>query len=162
MSKGSSFYSQLVGNPDELGPVADAFDYYMQQYTLGEAEVNTLMQRGKRLEEAARQLPGIVSHRYGQLQEIEQIIKYLEYREKHLLGKKRRMFREHYNRDLTDVMVERYAESDPELLDLAEVRNMFALVRNKFLGLTKHHECLHFQLTNMTKLRVAGIEDTVL
>ena len=34
-----------------------------------------------------------------------------------------------------------------------------ALLRNKFLGLTKGYEYLHFQIGNIIHLRKAGIED---
>ena len=116
-----------------------------------------LVQDRKTIFDASRYIPGIWSHRYAQLQEIEQIFTILENREKRLLGEKRRLYREHYNRDLLDSMVEKYAETDPNVLDLAELRNMFAVVRNKFLALTKYHESLHFQLNNLTELRAKGI-----
>lgn len=155
----SKWYSKLTSDPDDLSPIADAYDYYMQQYEDGQAEAKALMKRGARVEEASARLPGICGHRFAQLQEIEQIMHFLENREKRLIGIKRRLFREHYNRELTDSMVEKYADTDSEVLELAEIRNMFALVRNKFLALTKHHEYLHFQISNITKLRAQGIED---
>jgi hypothetical protein len=157
-----NWYSKLTSDPDDLSPIADAYDYYIEQYEQGVHESNALVKRGNRVEQASTLLPGISGHRFAQLQEIEQIIGFLENREKRLLGAKRRSFREHYNRELTDSMVEKYAETDPDVLDLAEIRNMFALARNKFLSLTKHHEFLHFQLTNITKLREKGIEGTLL
>lgn len=157
-----NWYATLTAAPDDLSPVADAYDYYMEQYHDGFRETNALVKRGERVEEAAARLPGISGYRFAQLQEIEQIMGFLENREKRLLGIKRRLFREHYNRELTDSMVEKYAETDPDVLDMAEIRNMFALVRNKFLSLTKHHEYLHFQLSNITKLRENGIEGTLL
>jgi hypothetical protein len=157
-----NWYSRLTSNPDDLSPIADAYDYYMEQYEDGVQESNALVKRGERMDEASTRLPGISAYRFAQLQEIEQIIGFLENREKRLLGAKRRAFREHYNRELTDSMVEKYAETDPDVLDMAEIRNMFALARNKFLALTKQHEYLHFQLTNLTKLREKGIEGTLL
>jgi hypothetical protein len=154
----SQWYAMLIGDPDDLSPIAEAYDHYLQQYEEGAAEAKELVRRGVEVADACRRLPGIAGYRYAQWQEIEQIMGFLEHREKRLLGAKRRTFREHYNRELNDSMVERYAETDPEVLEIAEVRNMFALVRNKFLALTKEHEYLHFQLSNIAKLKDKGIE----
>lgn len=157
-----NWYGMLVGDSSDLAPLTPAYAYYMEQYEDGVAETDALTKRGEKVEDASLKLPGLSGHRFGQLQEIEQIMAFLENQEKRLLGVKRRLFREHYNRELTDSMVEKYSESDPEILDMAEIRNMFALVRNKFLALTRYHEKLHFQLTNITGLRKQGIEGTLL
>lgn len=154
----NKWYVKLLGDPDDLSPVTDAYDHYMQQYEAGRAEADSLVRPSNQVADAARKLPGEAAYRYAQLQEIEQIMAFLENREKRMIGVKRRKFREHYNRELNDSMVEKYAETDPEVLDLAEIRNMFALVRNKFLALTKHHEYLHFQISNIAKLKDKGIE----
>jgi len=37
--------------------------------------------------------------------------------------------------------------------------NEFALIRNKFIGLSKAIDSKQFQINNVTKLRVAGMED---
>lgn len=161
MTRITEWYSRLMAAPDDYGVVIDAYEHYMEQYDEGVAEANEMVKDGPKMAaDSAMKLPGIAGYRYAQLQEIEQIIGFLENREKRLLGAKRRQFREHYARELTDSMVEKYAETDLDLLDLAETRNFFALVRNKFLALTKQHEYLHFQLTNVAKLREKGIEGT--
>jgi hypothetical protein len=161
LTKATKWYLALTSNPDDLSPIADAYDYYMDQYEDGRTEANALVARGNQVIDAASRLPGITGYRFAQLQEIEQIMAFMENREKRLLGIKRRQFREHYNRELNDSMVEKYAETDPDVLDLAEIRNMFALVRNKFLALTRHHEYLHFQISNITKLRQADFDATL-
>ena len=150
----ANWYAKLTATPDDYSPVADAYDHYMDQYEEATKEVNNLMKRTDKasLQIAGSRIPGIVGFRYAQLQEIEQILSFLENREKRMLGTKRRKFREHYQRELTDSMVEKFAETDPDLLDLVEIRNMFALVRNKYLGLTKQLEYAHFQVGHLTKL----------
>ena len=42
---------------------------------------------------------------------------------------------------------------------ISELINQVAYTRNQFLGITKGFEIKHFQLTNIIKLRVAGMED---
>ena len=162
MANTTQWYSQLTANPEDSSPVADAFDYYMDQYEEAVRETNALLKKGAFLQEAGRKIPGIMGYRYAQLQEIEQIISFLENREKRLLGVKRRHYREHYNKELTDSMVEKFAETDPDLLDMVEIRNMFALVRNKYLGISKQLESAHFQIGHLTKLAEANLDGHVL
>jgi hypothetical protein len=42
---------------------------------------------------------------------------------------------------------------------MEKIINEFALLRNKWLGITKGLDQKQWQITNITKLRVAGMED---
>jgi len=157
------WYSKLMATPDDYGPIMDAYDHYMEEYEKATIEANDLAKEAQRSPSVvALKIPGVASYRWNQLQEIEQILSFLENREKRVLGQQRRHYREHYARELTDSMVEKFSETSTEVLDIAETRNFFALARNKFLGLTKCHEYLHFQLHNVAKLRDAGIDNAKL
>ena len=46
-----------------------------------------------------------------------------------------------------------------EVIDYQKLINDFALVRNQWLGITKGLDQKQWQITNITKLRVAGMED---
>jgi hypothetical protein len=56
---------------------------------------------------------------------------------------------------------EKYVEADDDVLAIATLINQLEFVRNKFEALSKQHEYLHFQLTNITKLLAAGVNDTI-
>ena len=45
------------------------------------------------------------------------------------------------------------------LLTLTKIVNDFALIRNQYLGITKGLDQKQWQITNIVKLRVAGMED---
>ena len=153
------WHEKIVSSPD-LSPVLDAISYYESQYEEACAEAAALS--GRRLQEVQTRLPGIVGYRYAQQSELDDIIDYLEIRELALLGQKRRHYLEHYNRALSDRMVERFAEAEDDVVAMKELRNRVAAVRNRFVALSRQHEYLHFQLTNVTRLRCAGIEDATL
>jgi hypothetical protein len=154
------WYDKIVSDPHDLDPVIGAIDYFEHEYHKARAEVSDL--RGQRIHDVATRLPGIVGYRFAQQSELEDILGLLEVREMALLGQKRRHYLEHYNRALSDRMVERYAEAEPDVVAMKELRNRVAAVRNKYVALSKHHEYLHFQLSNITKLRCAGVEDATL
>jgi hypothetical protein len=155
----SRWYAKVVADPNDLSPVLDAYDWFEKQYEEANKDLDT---NNKRIEEIAKRLAGMVEYRYGQLQEVEAIFCYLERREKKALGDARRRYLEHYKRNLTDTMATKYAEADDDVIAFAALKEQIGLIRNKFLGLSKGYEILHFQLTNITKLRVAGIEDAML
>lgn len=154
------WYDLVIRDPDDLSPVLDAISYFDTQYDEARDEAASL--RGMRLQEVQTRLPGIVGYRYAQQSELDDIIEYLEIRELALVGQKRRHFVEHYNRALSDRMVERFAEAEPDVIAFRELRNRVAAVRNKFVALSRQHTYLHYQLTNITNLRCHGMEDAIL
>jgi hypothetical protein len=152
-----SWYSRIVRDSEA---VLGAIDYFEAQYLDAITEIQNL--KGQRLLDVQSNLPGIVGFRYEQLTEMESIMEYLEIREAAVVGEQRRHYVEHYNRALTDRMVEKFAESHPDVIALREVRNHVAAVRNKFVALSKQHEYLHYQLLSIVKLRVAGLDEAIL
>jgi dTDP-4-amino-4,6-dideoxygalactose transaminase len=156
------WYGKVVRDPLDLAPVHAACDYFEEEYLNAVQEVDIKQMRGMRVDEVEKRLPGIVGYRYAQLQEIEAILGYIQIRETAIKGMRRRHYLEHYNRALTPTTAEKYVEADDEVLAMALLRNRVALTRNRFLGLTKEHECLHFQLTNISKLLAAGVDDAVM
>jgi hypothetical protein len=71
-------------------------------------------------------------------------------------------FLEGYNKVLSSRDADKYAEGDSEVIEWQLLINEFAMVRNKYLGLMKAIDSKQFQINNIVKLRVAGMDDTVL
>jgi len=114
------------------------------------------------LEANSRLMPGIVEHRFNQLQEIEAILEWLNIQ----LRKKRsevfKKFIENYNRALSSRDAEKYVDGDADVVQWQLLINEFAMIRNKYLGLMKAIDSKQFQINNIVKLRVAGMEDTTM
>ena len=111
------------------------------------------------LEKAYASMPGIVEHRFNQLQEIEAILEHLNIELRKLRSAVFRKFTEHYNKALSSRDAEKYVDGEDEVVDLNHLINEFALLRNKFHGLVKALDAKQFQINNIVKLRVAGLED---
>lgn len=140
----------------DLSNLPDCIDYYEQEYA--EAK-QTLSLRGKSIERHGSELPGIVEHRFGQLQEIEAILEYLNIE---LRKKKTAVFRkylEHYNKALSSRDADKFAEGDVDVVDMALIVNEFALVRNKFLGILKGIDSKGWMIGHIVKLRASGLDD---
>ena len=50
-------------------------------------------------------------------------------------------------------------DGEDDVVDLTKIVNDFALIRNQYLGITKGLDQKQWQITNIVKLRVAGMED---
>ena len=114
------------------------------------------------IEKAAAAMPGIVEHRFNQLQEIEAILEYLNIELRKLRSSYFKKYLENYQRALSSRDVEKYVDGEADVCDYEKIINEFALIRNKWLGVLKALDQKQWQLTNIVKLRVAGMEDATL
>ena len=114
------------------------------------------------VEKAAAEMPGIVEQRFNQLQELEAILEYLNIELRRLRSSFFKKYLENYQRALSSRDVEKYVDGEADVVDYEKIINEFALMRNKWLGVTKALDQKQWQLTNIVKLRVAGMEDASL
>ena len=114
------------------------------------------------VEKQSAQMPGIVEHRFNQLQEIEAILEYLNIELRKLRSSFFRKYLENYQRALSSRDVEKYVDGEQDVVDYEKIINEFALMRNKWLGVLKALDQKQWQITNIVKLRVAGMEDATL
>ena len=111
------------------------------------------------LEKQSRDMPGIVEHRFNQLQEVEAILEFLNTEMRKLRSKTFRKFLENYNKALSSRDADKYVDGESEVVDLQYLINDFSLVRNRYIGIIKALEAKQFQINNVVKLRAAGLED---
>ena len=114
------------------------------------------------VEKLSREIPQIVEHRFNQLQEIEAILENLNIQLRQIRSKKYRQFLEHYQRALTSRDAEKYIDGEEEVVAMQQLVNEFALIRNKLQGVIKALDAKQFQINNVIKLRVAGLDDVTL
>lgn len=143
---------------DDITQIPSAIDYYYSE--LNEAKKEC--QISGNVERAAANMPGIVEHRFSQLQEIEAVLEYLNIELRKLKSFHFRKYLENYQRALSSRDCDRFVEGEADVVDFEKVINEFALLRNKWLGITKALDQKQWQITNIVKLRVAGMEDATL
>mgnify|MGYP000486400211 CR=1 FL=1 len=139
----------------DLGNIVKAIEYFETELKQGRIEISL----AGNIEKNSRDIPGIVEHRFGQLQEIEAILEHLNIELRKLRSVVFRKFIEHYNKALSSRDAEKYIDGEDEVVDFNHLINEFALLRNKFHGLVKALDAKQFQINNIVKLRVAGLED---
>ena len=140
----------------DLGLIPDFINYYENELTTARMELSL---KGKSLEKHASELPGIVELRYSQLQDIESILEYLNIQLRKDRSLEFKRFLESYNKTLSSRDAEKYVDGVATIVDSTLLINEVALLRNKFLGITKGMEQKSFMTGHIIKLKTAGIDD---
>lgn len=139
----------------DLAYLPSCIDYFYYELDSAKKEVKIY----GNIEKAAAALPGIVEQRFNQLQEIEAVLEYLNIELRRLRSKTFKKFLETYQRALSSRDVEKYVDGESDVIDMEKIINEFALLRNMWLGVIKAIDQKQWQMTNIVKLRSAGLED---
>ena len=148
----AGWYNSVV---DDLGKIVESIEYFENELEEAKHECGI---KGS-LEKSSSALPGITEHRFNQLQEIEAILEHLNIELRRERSKTFRKYLENYNRALSSRDAEKYVDGEDDVVDMDKIINDFALIRNQWLGITKGLDQKQWQITNIVKLRVAGMED---
>jgi hypothetical protein len=139
----------------DISYIPDAVDYFNAELDEARSECRI----SGNVERASAAMPGIVEQRFTQLQEIEAILEYLNIELRRLKSQHFRKYLENYQRALSSRDCEKFVEGEADVVDFEKIINEFALLRNRWLGITKALDQKQWQITNIVKLRVAGMED---
>jgi len=139
----------------DIAHLPDCLDHFYKESEQARLEVKI---HGS-VEKASAALPGIVEQRFNQLQEIEAILEYLNIELRRIRSKLFRKYLENYQRALSSKDVEKYVDGEADVIDMEKVINEFAMLRNQWLGIIKGLDIKQWQLSNIIKLRTAGLED---
>ena len=146
-------YFQAIKQNEKVLP--DALDYFNNELIQAKEEVKF---DGKMISKCVSELSSNFYTRLEQLQELEAILKHFEIK---LAQRKSEAYKDLQNntgRALTSSDLKMYIDGKPEIVAIQQIINEIALVRNKYLGLTKAFETANFQLSNLSKLYIANAD----
>lgn len=144
----------LVLNED-IDKIHDAIDDFENEL----AEARKDCQIKGSLEQAASRLPGLFEYRFSQLQEVEAILEHLNIELRRMRSIHYKNYLEGYNRTLTYRDIEKYIDGEDDIVAWTKIVNSFALIRNQYLSITKSLDQKNWQISNIVRLRTAGLED---
>ena len=146
------WYNRVVA---DLGEIPAFIDHYESELRAAkqDCKISGLIERN------ISQLPALTEMRFNQLQEIEAVLNYLNIQLRKIRRKHFQKYLEGYARALTSRDAEKYTDGENEVIDYETLINSVALIRNQYLGILKGLESKSFQVSNITRLRVAGMED---
>ena len=146
------WYSKVTSN---LGNIPGFIEHYEEELRQAKFDIQV---KGN-VEKSIAALPGITEHRFNQLQEIEAVLNYLNIQVRVIRRKHFQKYLEHYARALSSRDAEKYVDGEDEVVSYETIINEVALLRNKWLGVMKGIDSKQWQLSNLVKLKVAGMED---
>jgi hypothetical protein len=146
------WYSRVTS---DLSTIPDFIAHYESELDSAKQECRI----GGLIEKNITTLPGVVEHRFNQLQEIEAVLNYLNIQLRKIRRKYFQKYLEGYARALTSRDAEKYVDGEEEVIDFETLINELALLRNRFLGIMKAMESKNFMLGHIVRLRAAGMED---
>ena len=151
----TNWYDQVS---KDIGKIPDAIEYFYNELAVAKADT----QIAGLIEKASAKMPAIVETRFSQLQEIEAILEYLNIELRRLRSSHFRKYLENYQRSLSSRDCEKFVDGEADVVDFEKIINEFALLRNKWLGIIKGLDIKQWQLSNIVKLRTAGLDDASL
>lgn len=149
----SSWYYKVTS---DLSLIPDFIDHFENELVEARKELSL---KGKSLEKHAAELPGLVEQRFAQLQEIEAVLEYLNIQLKKDRSIEFKKFLEAYQKTLSSRDAEKYVDGVAGIVDSTLLVNEVALLRNKFLAISKAFEAKNFMTGHIIKLRCAGLDD---
>jgi hypothetical protein len=147
-----SWYSKVS---KDITNLPGCLDYFYNEIDDARKEVKVF----GNVEKMSAALPGIVEQRFNQLQEIEAVLEYLNIELRRVKSKAFKKYLENYQRALSSRDCEKYVEGEADVVDMEKIINEFAMLRNQWLGIIKALDIKQWQLSNIIKLRAAGLED---
>lgn len=139
----------------DISVLPDAIDWFQKQLETAWVETKIIGS----IEKNSQDLSGIMAYRFGQLQELEAILKFLNIRYDKIRSDHYRRYLERYQRELSDRSIEKYIDGEDDVITMSTLINEVALVRNKYLALIKGLDVKQFQISNIVRLRIQGMED---
>ncbi len=145
---------KIVSN--DLTQLPSCVDYYEKELIDAKKEIAI---KGKTIEKSQAELPGVVEHRFTQLQEIEAILEFVNIRYRETRSNAFKKYLEKYAKDLTSRDADKYCDGDRDVVNMAIIVNEVALLRNKFLAMHKGLDQKSYMLGHITRLKCAGLDD---
>ena len=137
--------------------LTEVLNYFLEEYE----EAKKDLKISGRLDKCVSELSSKFEMRYSQLQDLEAILEYFNIKLKAIKSKKYQQLINTCARALTQSDLRQYIDGDEQVVAMQTIINEIALVRNKFISLSKGFETLAFQVTNITKLYAAGLDCVV-
>lgn len=150
-----SWYSKVS---HDISHLPGCIEYFYKELTSAKTEAKIY----GNVEKASASLPGIVEQRFNQLQEIEAVLEYLNIELRRIRSKAFKKYLENYQRALSSRDCEKYVDGEADVVDMEKIINEFAMLRNQWLGIIKSLDVKGYQINNIIKLRVSGLEDVTL
>ena len=155
MTTNTNWYGRVT---QDLSQIPDFIEYYESELQNARREVGL----GGLVEKNIKELPAVTEIRFGQLQEVEAVLNFLNIQLRKIRRKHFVKYIENYPRALTSRDAEKYVDGEDEVVDFETIINEVALLRNRWLGIMKGLDSKQWMAGHVVRLRTAGMEDVTI
>lgn len=127
---------------------------------LKDAEVE-LSIKGKSLEHANRENPSLYSFYDQRRVELKILVDYMEAQVQRTRGRLFRSFTDNFNRELSDRAKDKYVDGEQAYLDIYEIYLEVKEMHGQYESIVEAFKLRGYALNNMTKIRVASMENVI-
>lgn len=131
-----------------------------------EAELNNAEQdleiKGKTLERANRENPSLYSYYDQRRMELKTLVDYMDNQVQRSRGRLFKTFTENNNRELSDRAKDKYIDGEQAYLDMYEIYLEVKDLYQQYDSVVEAFKLRGYALKNITEIRIAQLENTVL
>lgn len=156
------WYTRVFNETDpikQLAIIADACVAYEAEYDEARAELDPPSGLLTRIES---RLPGLAADNMSRIGDLNSMLKHLENMEAVAKKVETEKLMSTYQRALSETVAGKYADAHDSVQGIRAIRFRLGSISALYDGISRGLEYMHFQLTNITKLKVAGLDDAEL
>lgn len=141
----------------QLALICDACEAYEAEYASALEDIKPPKGRMAVME---MKIPGLAAENMARVGDLDIMLQHLENMESVARKKRQEYYMEHYQRKLSESVAKAYADADDEVQAIRLIRFRVGSVSAQFDSISRGLEYMHFQITNLVKLKIAGLDDT--
>lgn len=135
-------------------------DDFLKEYNAFYEEARKDIVIGKSIMGESTKIPAQFEMRFAQFEDLNSVVGLFEAKLKALRSAHVRKYTEHYDRNLSSRDIDRYIDGEVDVVDMSLELHRVIMLRNKFAGITKALESKQYQISNIVRLKVAGLDDS--
>ncbi len=117
---------------------------------------------GKKLEVICRELPKKVAELRQLSIQAKSLSEYIEFKKEEVEGELWKYYSEGYQKTLSSKDIQMYIKQHPKYIEKKELILEIDYIKNQFSSLIEALDIMHWQMSNIVKLRIASLEQEVL
>lgn len=149
----------LTLDEERLGDIVPLLPDYEKKISAAEAIFKL---EGKRLEEIMRTLPHYQSSYDQSYQELKSLQEWVENIKEKKVGKLWKKYLEGYSRVLSTKDIQCYIAAEKDIVELNQIIIEISLLKNNMYSIVDALKQLGWQMSSITKLRIAEMQEAIL
>ena len=149
---------QIILNDDKR--LNEAIEYYTKEYE--EARKETNVRTYKKMADAISAISSNFEHRLDQYSDLESIYQFFEAKLRKIRGRITQEILTKSARAVNSTDMKAFIDANDVVSDITDKLILIDSVRKKYEGLSKAFDVLNWQLSNLVKLQIAGLDGALI